>query len=506
VGELDLVRLPGTMTRVEYPNPEPGRYQLQLMSTPNDCQQLINEGVLENLKDCLPRVEAGNGNVRIAYRILDGGLPLALPIQADPATGRIDAHRYISVMHQTEGVRDGWADESAEAVTRRVSITPHGESLEAAQLFVLLIDRSDSMNNVDEGGKNRLERVKQALMSRSVTERFFSSDKNRVLVLSFAQNVSAMGRSGQKFELIDSPGRYQQVIRGLRADGNWTHLYDAVGYAATGALERPEVEEYLRDEKALPTVIALTDGFDNQDNKEACGDNAAPLAKLLSNLRRKRSAASAEVLAPVVYTVGLGTPALPEFPFIASGLEGEEAKRARREKMIKRPTPEGLCGAAASTVIDPPRGKPGLEDQGIDNASLEWIAFRGGGRSVVTTDLQDLITAFQSAAAKRYEWFELRYHTDPTYFKQSFEVALKTEAFVSTRSKVRFHPPTAFSFPEPSVSEAGWWSDRAPFRSTTALVLPFLGICISLAFLGAAIFNLRRALTREQPRSSHPPQ
>ena len=181
-------------------------------------------------------------------------------------------------------------------------------------------------------------------MSRSVVERFFSSDKNRVLVLSFAQNVSAMGKSGKEFELIDSPARYQQVIRGLRADGNWTHLYDAVGYAATGALERPEVEQFLRDEKALPTVIALTDGFDNQNSKEACGDNAAPLSKLLTNLRRKRSSASAEVLAPVVYTVGLGKPALPDFPFVDPGLEGEEAKRAKGQKMIKRPTPAGLCG------------------------------------------------------------------------------------------------------------------------------------------------------------------
>jgi hypothetical protein len=362
------------------------------------------------------------------------------------------------------------------------------------------------MRKNDGTGSTRMERVKRALMSREVTERFFSSENNRVLVLSFAQNVVPMGKSGPTFELIDSEARYLQVIGGLRADGSWTHLYDAVAYAATGALERPEVERYLREQKALPTVIALTDGFDNQNSQETCGDNAQALSKLLSTLRRKRASASAEVLAPVVYTVGLGKPALPEFPYAAGGLEGTEAERAHREKLIKRPTPEGLCGAAASTLIDPPGGAAGLEDKGIDNASLEWIAFRGGGRSVVTTELQDLISAFQQAAAKRYEWFELRYHTDPTYFRQSFEVALKTEAFVSTRAKVRFHPPTAFSFPEASVTEAGWWGERTPFRSTTALVLPFLGLCISLAFLGAATFNLRRALTREQPRSSRPPE
>jgi hypothetical protein len=503
VSELDLELIPGSLTRVENAISDPTATQLDLMATQEDCQRLINEGVLEEMSECLPQVDAGNGNVRLTYRILDNGTPLALPMQVDPATNKVSPHRYMSVMHQTEGVRDGWADDSDAAITRHVSITPHGESLEAAQLFVLLIDRSDSMRKDDGGKTTRMGRLKKALLSRAVTDRFFSNDQNRVLVLSFAQDVREVGGRGGPFQLIGDPDDYFNVIQGLRADGSWTHLYDAVEFASTTALERPEVQKYLLDQKALPTVIALTDGFDNQNSAETCGDNASALSSLIRKLKKKRSA-SEEVLAPVVYTVGLGSPALPDFPYVAEGKTDEEKRKASIGKMLKRPTPEGLCGAAAGRIIDPPGRAPGLEDDGIDNASLEWIAFRGGGKSVVTTKLSDLIAAFEQAAAKRYEWFELRYHTDPSYFRQSFRVRLKTEAFVRTSAEIRFHPPTAFSLPEPSVSESGWWAPSAPFRSTTSLVLSILGFCVSLAFLGAATFNLRRALTREQIRSSRP--
>jgi hypothetical protein len=497
VSELELERIPGSLTRVEPAVSDTTAVQLDLMATQGDCQRLIDLGVLKTQQECLPQVDAGNGNVRLVYRIVDNGDTLALPMQADPVTGAVSPHRYLSVMHQTEGVRDGWADDSANAITRHVSITPHGESTEAAQLFVLLIDRSDSMRKSDGGQVSRLDRVKKALVSRAVTERFFSNDKNRVLVLSFAQGVR------EESGLIADIGQYLGVVDGLRADGSWTHLYDAVDYSISTALKKKSVAKYLLNERALPTIIALTDGFDNQNSSESCGDNASALKGLLRRLKKKRTAKS-EVLAPVVYTVGLGKPALPNFPFVGAELAGEAKRKAVAAKMLKNPTPKGLCGSAAGTIIDPPGRAPGLEDQGIDNASLEWIAFRGGGKSVVTTQLSNLIGAFEQAAAKRYEWFELRYHTDPAYFRQSFRVRLKTESFVSTTAEIRFHPPTAFSLPEPRVTESGWWAPSAPFRSTTALVLPLLGFCISLAFLGAATFNLRRALTREQPRSGRP--
>ena len=64
LGEVELEQLPGSLTRVEESNPDPGRFQLELMASEGDCQQLKNEGVLEHLDDCLPRVETGNGNVR----------------------------------------------------------------------------------------------------------------------------------------------------------------------------------------------------------------------------------------------------------------------------------------------------------------------------------------------------------------------------------------------------------------------------------------------------------
>lgn len=497
LGDVELERLPGSMTRVEESNPDPGRFQLELMATESDCQQLKNEGMLERLEDCLPRVETGNGNVRLAYRLLDGGVPLALPVQRD-VQGRIDPHRFVSVSHEGDDIRNR-SEGSRSGIDQKLQLIPHGETTEAAQLFVLLIDRSNSMRNDDGTGTTRLERVQQALLTRSVVERFFSSDKNRVMVMSFAQDVRSTGGRADQLELIDNPTRYHQVITGLRADGTWTHLYDAVANATARAIKRPEVEGYLREEKALPTVIALTDGFDNQNTEESCGDNAAGLRRLLKLLDRQRSQVSTEILAPVVYTVGLGTPALPKFPYIDEGAENLEF--ARLQKLAQNPTPEGLCGESASTIIDPPTG-PGLEDRGIDNASLEWIAARGGGRAVITTDRGELIQAFERAAAKRYEWFELQYHTDPTDFRQSFEVTLKTKAYADTQASIRFHPASAFDLPEAGSSAEEVLGSSAPFRSTASLFLPLLGILISTAFLGAASFNLRRALGRETPRSS----
>ncbi|MEC7241417.1 MAG: VWA domain-containing protein [Myxococcota bacterium] len=497
LGDGDLERLPGSLTRVEESNPDPGRFQLELMATEGDCQQLKNEGVLERLDDCLPRVETGNGTVRLAYRLLDGGVPLALPVQRD-VQGRIDPHRFISVSHEGDDVRDR-PESAGTGIEQRLQLIPHGETTEAAQLFVLLIDRSNSMRNDDGTGTSRLQRVQQALLTRSVVERFFSSDKNRVMVLSFAQDVRASGGDSRQLELIDNPTRFHEVITGLRADGTWTHLYDAVANATARAIKRPEVEGYLREEKALPTVIALTDGFDNQNNAESCGDNAAGLRRLLKLLDRQRSQVSTEILAPVVYTVGLGTPALPDFPYINGDSENREFLRL--QKLAQNPTPAGLCGENADTVIDPPSG-PGLEDRGIDNASLEWIAARGGGRAVITTDRSELVQAFERAAAKRYEWFELQYHTDPTDFRQSFEVTLKTKAYADTQASIRFHPASAFDLPEAQASVGAVMGAAAPFRSTAALFLPLLGVLISLAFLGAATFNLRRALSRETPRSS----
>jgi hypothetical protein len=112
------------------------------------------------------------------------------------------------------------------------------------------------------------------------------------------------------------------------------------------------------------------------------------------------------------------------------------------------------------------------------------------------------VQAFERAAAKRYEWFELQYHTDPTDFRQSFEVTLKTKAYADTQASIRFHPASAFDLPEAQASVGAVMGAAAPFRSTAALFLPLLGVLISLAFLGAATFNLRRALSRETPRSS----
>ncbi len=47
VSELELERIPGSLTRVESAISDPTAVQLDLMATEEDCQRLINEGVLK---------------------------------------------------------------------------------------------------------------------------------------------------------------------------------------------------------------------------------------------------------------------------------------------------------------------------------------------------------------------------------------------------------------------------------------------------------------------------
>ena len=66
-----------------------------------------------------------------------------------------------------------------------------------------------------------------------------------------------------------------------------------------------------------------------------------------------------------------------------------------------------------------------LENRGIDNVSLEWIAKVGGGQSFVSKDKKGLANAFIQAAALRYKWFELRYKVSPTWFRETFITKLQ---------------------------------------------------------------------------------
>ena len=514
----NLERLPDSMTRVEkmkLDSSSSSGYRLNILSTRADCKTLIDDqfGAQQALtmKDCLPRVEPGNGHVRLSYQIKDSnGFVVALPVQPDEA-GRINPDNYIRVS------QDGGQVLNDPNRNYRLALNPPGEPSDAPQVFVLLVDRSSSMTTTDSTGKSRLDRLKEALRSRAVKERFFASDNNRVLVLSFAQNIRHEGRmltdpDGKTgaWELISSKNRdrYDTVIDGLRADGGYTHLFDSLDEVLNKHLQRTEIHDYLVEKQALPTVILLTDGFNNKGPNDTCGNNARPLKKLISSIKKKRKGSGSEeqILSPVVFTVGLGKEALEGFPYLDRDYADPKQKTdAINKKLRKAPTPSLLCGKDANVLINKSRRDPDrLENRGIDNASLQWIANQGGGRHVITEDIAELSRAFQDAAVQRYDWFHVYYHVDPALFRQSFQVTVETRGFVESKASVRFHPPTAFDFPESDVATAEWVGASVPFRSTTALVLPFVGICISLVFLGAAIFNLRRALTREQPRDNRP--
>src|SRR5690606_2707181 len=104
------------------------------------------------------------------------------------------------------------------------------------------------------------------------------------------------------------------------------------------------------------------DGFNNEQGSDRCGDNAQRLSGLLESIQASRLQELHK--RPYIYTVGLGNALRPNWDF-----------NAYRGQL---PGPESLCGRYAGEIIN---GR--LENQGIDNASLEWIAEYGQGATYV---------------------------------------------------------------------------------------------------------------------------
>lgn len=495
----DLGSIPGSMTRMEVMERDEGdSYYLRVFSTENECQNLTDQ-FGEDYQDCMPIVDPGNGNVRLAVQVVGGrdNSPLPLPLRVSDETYTVNPHRYIKVSHGVDDVRDG---EDNQGVERHVEIVPHGE-VSGNQLFVLLIDRSPSMNANDGGRLTRMEKTQRALLMDSVVDGFFGGRNNRVLLLTFSNDVRALGGGGS-YELISDRNRYRDLVGQLSTGGTQTRLYESIGTVVDDVLNHGDVTSFTSSGTgvyAQVTVVVLTDGFNWTSSSDTCGSNARDLGRLL----RRLNTMSNEPNPATIYTVGLGTEAINDFPWIQRGDDVVMYDDQVRAYLNQPPTPSTLCGSLADSYIDPPSGA-GLEDRGIDNASLAWIAHVGGGDTYVRRGARQLAEAFEGAAAKRYEWFELRYHTDPTYFNQSFETELRLQAFADASARVMFYPPAWFGLPEAVTTDEDWMGEPTPLRATLGFVIPVVGLAISLVFVGSASFNLRRGLTRSRPKD--PPQ
>ena len=446
----ELTAIPNTTTRVGEPVVERGtELDLKIFTTLADCRSQVSP---DDVHLCMPYVDRANGEVRLGFQFRLDGEPFQLPLTED----------HIKIGHLGRELQGGGVN--------TVKVVPHDPE-RSAQLFVLLIDGSSSMR---KGG--RMEKVRKALMMPEVVQAFFPEDvKTGVVVFQFTDRGPVP--LGGRLQVYESRRDFRQAIRSeLRVLSGYTHLFDAIRFATGDFLQRTDIQDLLTLHQMTPTVVALTDGFNNIRAADTCGDNADRLESLLSHLESVRAPDSGTDprRRPSVYTVGLGRPLRPAF---------------KLREVTTTVNPGTLCGRRK---IDR-RINGDLENRGIDNASLEWIARVGGGQSYVRQDRRGLGQAFQGAAAARYNWFEIRYRIHPFYLRRSFKSTLRLVSFATAEASVDLFPSAWVDAPPGLKGEDGW-SVQRPYRVILVLLIPAFAMLLILSYLGAAVTNAKRAM------------
>ncbi len=457
--------LPGTTVRSGTQEQTAGsELELRVFEDEGDC---VAGGVEDSsIGGCTPWVGRGAGEVRLGFQTRWDGQPFPLPLSSE----------HVKVIHQGAEVLHGQSG-------MQVELVPH-DPRPANQLFVLVIDGSGSMNEVDADGVSRIDKVRRSLLKERVVDGFFPEDKSvktGVILLTFTESVRPVG--GELQVLRDRRSFRQLVRNDLSTLGGWTHLYDAVEYATGDLMQEELVAQWLGANDALPTVVVLTDGFNNEQASDTCGDNASRLSELLEHLQTVRRGQKIDMRQrPSVYSVGLGRPVGARITLDADELQQSEVKKRT------------LCGKRVGMRID-----GDLERYGIDKVSLDWIAASGGGFSFVKQDPEGLAEAFAGAAAERYRWFELRYRVDPFYLRRAFTTKVRLDAFANAEASLRFEPSGWLDAPGGEPRDDGW-SEPVPFRRTAALVLPVIAALLGIAYGNAALYNAFRALFRRRRR------
>lgn len=415
-------------------------------------------------RNCMPWFDRKNGEVQLSFSLLyeqDEDDPIALPLEKE----------YIQVANNNRAL-----DKTKDTV---VELIPH-EPILGSQLYVLIIDASGSMNTVDDPPKEgrpektRMDKVRQALLSSSVQKAFFpEGSDNRLVIYTFTA-----GRPepiGGKFRLISSKRQYKKLIRNhLRSSSGYTHLYNAIGFGIDELKKNKKIKEFLSVQEASPTLLVLTDGFNNISNGDTCKSNAKPLQELVEKIAVTQDPEKSLLMRSRIFTVGLG-------------------RKIRKKVRIPsnytdRVDPKTLCGKFRNVRID-----GDLENRGIDNVSLEWIAKVGGGQSFVSKNKKGLANAFVQAAALRYKWFELRYKVSPTWLRETFVTKLQIKTLASATSEITVYPHAWLDAPNGKLRDDGWTDPRQPYHSSV-LFMNILGSLLLLSILGAAFFNIRRNL------------
>jgi hypothetical protein len=459
----DLHTVPGTTARVGDYKPE-GRadLELEIFSERKTCERLLAETgtPAQELEQCLPWIDRGSGEVRLgfAFRLDGNNYPLPLSLE------------HLAVSHSGSEVGDARRGE-------RIEIIAH-QPVQVDQLFVLMIDASASMNSVDGSDSvNRMQKVRKALLMPSVGTAFFPEDgNNRVVIFTFTDG--APRPLGGSVKMLDSAEEYRKLIRSsLKPSSGYTHLYDAVRYGTIDLLKDKKVKEWLELREAAPTVVVLTDGFNNERPSDVCGDNAPRLQSLLEDIYAARFDEGIDIrVRPSIYTVGLGKPLRKKFSL----------PRGNRTRVLS----SRLCGSAyGDRRID-----GDIERLGIDNASLSWISDIGGGMSFVRRKSSGLGDAFRATAAVRHKWFEIRYKIDPMRLRREFQTRLTLKTFAVSDSSIMLYPNGWLDAP-PGELQANGWSKARPYTYVMSVLMPVMGAVVFLLIFGAAFFNVKRVLS-----------
>jgi hypothetical protein len=465
----ELTPIEGTTIRVG--KRERGKAEL-LMRIYRDNEECNGGQLNEDIELCPPFVDRASGQVRFAFqpRIKDDEIAWPMILEKED----------IGVWHNKSRIP-----------ISDIQLTGH-EPVPTAQLYILLMDVSGSMEIKDDSnGPRRIDKIRSALLKESVINAFFPSGTNTAVVpLVFSSgNPQPLGAS----LVVDNPADYkktlQQLDAGVKVGKGYTHLYNAISYASSALLEAAEIKGKLEGQSAMsPTVIALTDGFNNEDDirpdnrqggRDTCRDNVPRLQKvvsLLEEIHRK----SAVNVRPTVYTVGLGK---------QSRKSMKKLRNAEENDKLPDVTASLLCGAFANRLIN-----GDVERYGVDNVALAWLAAAGHGKSYIKQDSRGLADAFVDAASKKFRWYDVRYSVNPFFLRRTFKSRINFIWGSNEQMGSLEVAPSGWLDGPPGIPFDGRWVKAAPYSRTAVLIFPLIGLITTLMYLPAAMFNLRRIL------------
>lgn len=406
---------------------------------------------VDEVDACVPRVDPDAGTIRLALGVTSSDLT------SKRLESAVLRHSRLSF---ARGSRTG---DALPVPADHVTLEGFGPE-PAGTVVVLVVDRSGSMYEPAElPDRERMIDVVRGLLQPASLDALFATADSRVMLLGFTDHLMAAdGGPMSSARLLATREDFVAEV-GLLLDeqGGYTHLFDALQSTLDEVLARNDVVTALQVSGTDPVVVLVTDGFHNTRARERCRDNVAPLSRLVRRIEQGQRSARA----PVVHTLGFGVPLLDEVD-----LGGAI-------------TASSLCGPFADEPIDGV-----LERQGIDNATLAWLARAGGGVTAVTESARNIAQFVVGAGITRHRWYRATLALDVTRrspFRQRIPLRIGSVGVPVSHADVVLTPSPLFELPAAGVAAAA-----------AAVVVRVVGACLVALGLLVGGYNLRRAVLR----------